>query len=483
MDANESFVFEAVLSQTTANSDGWLGSSITADKNIVISNGGLNVGREPGKGSRDAAIDQPVPETQLGKEYVFVRANGTNVTETPIIIGIQDNTDIFVNGLGTPIATINNGEYFVIPSSNYSSTSAGANMLVTTSNDAYAYQCLAGASTNNTQGLNFVAPVNCLLPDVMDNIPDITNVAGTTLTGGVTIIASRTTPNANIIVTDGSGTVTLPAQVNVAGSSDWKTFYLPSLTGAVSVQSTGPIAVGFFGFNGVRGIAGYFSGFDTVPNVNLQIAGSGCLPGSDLEIIGSEVFDAYQWYRNGTIVPGATSSTYTPSTAGDYYLRVTKGACSYDSNPFAVYYCNPDIVLNKTVDFPVVNQGDIVTFTITAQSLGINPVTNLVITDNLPTGLDFISATVTNGSFSYPNWNLGTMNSGDFETMTITAKALLTNIYLTSETHTNLVTNSQDQTDSNTTTDNPSANVQVNFVRPKSVITNRRITVRVNKNK
>ncbi|MGB5227182.1 MAG: IgGFc-binding protein [Eudoraea sp.] len=324
LDANESFVFEAYLAQTAANLDGWLGASITSDKNIVISNGGLNVGRQAGSGNRDAAIDQPVPENVLGREYVFVRGNGTSATEFPIIIGTQDNTDIFVNGAATPIANINEGEYFEVPSSFYSSTSAGANMLVTTSNDAYAYQCLAGGSAVYTHGLNFVAPVNCLLPDRMDNIPNITIVAGTTLTGGVTIIASTSTPNANIIVTDGTGIVSKPSPVSVAGSPDWKTFYLPSLTGDVSVQSTGPIAVGFFGLNGARGLAGYFSGFDTVPNVDLQITGGGCLPGASLEIASGETFDAYQWFLDGVLIPGATGARYSASIAGDYYARVTR---------------------------------------------------------------------------------------------------------------------------------------------------------------
>lgn len=486
LDANESFVFETYIGNapTPAHEDGWIGASIVSDKDIVISNGSLNFGRQAGATNRDAGIDQPVPENRLGREYVFVRGNGgTNgLTEFPIIIGTANNTEIFVNGSATPIATINNGEYFEIPSSNYSSNTVGANMFVTTSQDAYAYQCLAGASQVYTQGLNFVAPINCLLPDIMDNIPDIRNAAGITITGGVTIIASTATPDANIIVTDGSGSVTLPASSAVAGSPDWKTYYLPSLTGNVSVNSSGPIAVGFFGFNGARGLAGYYSGFDTIPDVDLQISGGGCLPGAFLEAASGETFDAYQWYENGNLISGATSSTYTASIAGDYYASVTRGSCSYDSNILNVYYCNPDISLNKIVDLPVVNNGDIITFTITVESLGINDVTNLIVSDNLPAGLNFLSATVSNGSFSYPNWNLGTSSSGDIATMTITARATLTSIYNTSETHTNTVTNSQDQTDSNATTDNPSANVQVNLVRPNTVISNRRITIRVNKN-
>ena len=486
LDANESFVFETYIgtAPTPAHEDGWIGASIVSDKDIVISNGSLNYGRQAGATNRDAGIDQPVPENSLGKEYVFVRGNGgTNgATEFPLLIGTQNNTEIFVNGSATPIATINNGDYFEIPSSNYSSNSVGANMYVQTSKDVYAYQCMAGSSQVYTQGLNFVAPINCLLPDTMDNIPDIRNAAGITISGGVTIIASTATPDSNIIVTDSGGTVTLPASNAIAGTTDWKTFYIANLNGDVSVQSSGPIAVGFFGFNGARGLAGYYSGFDTVPSVDLQITGTNCLPGATLGIASGETFDAYQWYADGTLIPGATSATYNATMAGDYFLRVTRGPCSYDSNNIQVYYCNPDIVLNKSTTDLVVNDGELVTFDITVESFGFDPVTNLQITDLLPTGLDFISATVSKGSFSYPNWNVGSMTQGELVSMTLTARAWMTNIYLASMTYTNTITNSQDQTDNNITTDNPSADVQVNLVPPTTVITNRRITVRVNRN-
>ncbi|NAS12259.1 DUF11 domain-containing protein [Poritiphilus flavus] len=485
LDANESFVFETYIgtSPTPAHEDGWIGASIVSDKDIVISNGSLNYGRQAGASNRDAGIDQPVPENSLGKEYVFVRGNGgsSGQTEFPLLIGTQNNTEIFVNGSATPIATINNGEYFEIPSSNYSSNSVGANMYVQTSKDVYAYQCMAGSSQVYTQGLNFVAPINCLLPDTMDNIPDIRDAAGITVSGGVTIIASTATPDSNIIVTDSGGTVSLPASNTVAGTSDWKTFYIANLNGDVSVQSSGPIAVGFFGFNGARGLAGYYSGFDTVPNVDLQITGTNCLPGATLGIASGETFDAYQWYGDGTLIPGATSATYNAPTAGDYFLRVTRGPCSYDSNNIQVYYCNPDIVLNKSTTDLVVNDGELVSFDITVESFGIDPVTNLQVTDLLPTGLDFVSATVSKGSFSHPNWTIGTMTQGELVSMTLTARAWMTNIYLSSMTYTNTVTNSQDQTDSNITTDSPSADVQVNLLRPNTVITNSRITVRVNR--
>lgn len=463
LDANESFVYETYIgnSPTLAHERGWIGASIDADKDIVISNGSLNYGRQVNQSNRDAGIDQPVPENRLGKEYIFVRGNGNSNgwTEFPLVIATENNTQIFVNGSATPIATINEGDFFEVPSGNYSSNSVGANMYIETSKDVYAYQCVGGSTAAYTQGLNFVAPVNCLLPDTMDNIPSIRDAAGVTITGGVTIIAATSTPDANITVTDGSGTVTLPASSPVAGTSDWKTFYLPSLTGDVSVQSTGPIAVGFFGFNGARGLAGYYSGFDTVPNIDLQITGNSCLPGAVLEIASGETYDAYQWYGDGALIPGATSPSYSAVTAGDYYLRVTRGPCSYDSNSISVYYCNPDIVVNKTADVSTLEEGDNVDFTITVENFGIDPATNLVVTDVMPSGLTIVSTTTSQGTWSAPNWNVGTLNSGQLETLTITASADSNNSIIPAVLVTNLATNSQDQTDNNITSDNPNVSV------------------------
>ncbi|WP_435622582.1 T9SS type B sorting domain-containing protein [Flagellimonas sp.] len=465
LDANESFVFETYIgnSPTQAHEDGWIGATLESDKDIVISNGSINFGRQAGASNRDAGIDQPVPENRLGKEYVFIRGNGnTNgSTEFPLVIAIADNTQIFVNGGTTPIATINNGEYFQVPSTYYSANSVGANMLLQTSKDVYAYQCMAGASQVYTQGLNFVAPVNCLLPDVMDNIPDIRNMAGTTVTGGMTIIAAVNTPDSNIIVTDGNGAVTLPASNPVAGSTDWKTFYIPNLNGNVSVNSTGPMAVGFFGFNGARGVAGYFSGFDTLPEVTLEIrGGSGCFVGSEIFEATSNNFDAFQWFENGQPIPGANGPSYAPMGAGEFFLRGTKGPCTYDSNAIQALYCDPDVFVQKTVDNPEIMEGETATFTIRVQNLGLGPLTNLQITDDIPAGLSFVSAFTITGSWSGNTWNIGTLDGGDVAILELEVRAdEIDTLPLLSLTNT--ATNSQDQVDTNLTEDVPSARIIV----------------------
>ena len=356
--------------------------------------------------------------------------------------------------------TLNNGEWYQVPSTFYSSTNAGANMLIEASKDVYAYQCLAGGESVVTPGLNFVAPVNCLLPDVMDNIPNITDAAGVSITGGLTIIAAVNTPDANIQVTDGSGAVTLPAANPVAGSTDWKTFYLPNLTGNVSVQSTGPMAIGFFGFNGARGVAGYFSGFDTVPEINLEIVGgSGCFVGSEI-YEASANFDAYQWYYEGVAIPGANSPSYAATQAGDYFVQGTKGPCTYDSQPVTALYCDPDIVVEKTVDAQEITEGETATFTIRVTNFGAQPITNLQITDDIPAGVTLSNAFTITGNWSGNTWNIGTLNGGQtaFLELEVTGDEIAT-IPLVNIS--NVALNTQDQVDANITEDSPIAHLVI----------------------
>ncbi len=349
LNKGESFVLEAVIKENAANSTGWLGASIVSNNKIAISNGNLNSGVVANDSRRDSGIDQPVPEVSLGKEYIFIRGNGTDQTEFPIIIATQNETQIFVNGATAAIATINEGDYFEIPGNNYSSANAGANMYVKTSKEVYAYQVLAGAPKIQTIGLNFIAPVNCLLPNKLDNISDFKDVAGLDFNGGgVTIIASTATPDTEIQVKDSTGNVALPVAIAVTGNLDWKTFYITNIDGNVSVESTGPIAVGFLGANAAAGIAGYFSGFDTIPIVELDIAGSTCIPGAELlEVTGG--FESYQWFLNGVAIPGATSNSYFPTESGSYFVQINKFGCLYDSQSLDV----ESIIINPTEDMQV----------------------------------------------------------------------------------------------------------------------------------
>jgi hypothetical protein len=52
----------------------------------------------------------------------------------------------------------------------------------------------------------------------------------------------------------------------------------------------------------------------------------------------------YQWYFGQNVINGATASTYTATTAGTYYVKVTSpGGCFGNSNSITVSYLNPNI--------------------------------------------------------------------------------------------------------------------------------------------
>jgi len=445
LNKGQTYVLEAIPSENTANNTGWIGASITANNPIAISSGGLNYGVSAGSASRDAGIDQPVPTNLLGKEYVFIRGKGTDTTEFPVIIAYQNGTDVYVGGVY--FDTINDGEYVEIPGSNYSTSSPGANMFVSTSKEVYAYQCLAGQSGVQTVGMNFIAPLNCLLPSVLDEIPEIDQIAGASSgESAITIIASTVTADSSIVLTDNSGVVGLPVGSAVAGTSDWKTFYKTDLEGEVTVTSTGPIAVGtFMRYGGNAGLAGYFSGFDTAPSVDVQITGAGCFPGGTIsEMTGN--FDAYQWYKDGALLSGETSSTYTPTEIGNYYVDVTKGTCTYSSNIISLYYCDSEVLVTLVDSQDPILEGDSEVFTVTVKNLSVNDITSLVINTNLHVGFSIVSTSATSGSWSSSNWTIGTMTPGESQVLTINTTAI---VGIEGGILNSSVSNTQDQVDSN----------------------------------
>ena len=439
LNKGETYVLKSVIANSTSpNIDGWLGASVTATKPIAMTVGQLHLATTA-TGSQDAGADQIIPENTLGRDYVFVRGNGKDAAEYPIIVATQNGTKIYVNGSATEIATINNGEYFVVPGTNYSQSSAtgsvpGANMYVRTSKEAYAFQAVAGSNSTTTVDLNFIAPVNCLLSSKVDYISNITEI-GTTdygmsaMSGGITLIASTLITEDDINVTANGvrvPTATLvTAKRNVAGISDYKTYYLSGLSGDVSVSALGPIAVGFIMVSSSIGASGYFSGFETIPTINVNVSGDGCLPSSTL--IATAGFPSYKWYKNGVQIPNQSSNTYVPLVPADYYVVVSTGSCDYQSASVSVYDCNPEVVTTVTADKNTVNADEIVTFTIKVNYLGYGNMENLNIRNLIPSNLTVQNATPSYGSITPTtgndrNWNIGTMYPSEEHILTVVTK-------------------------------------------------------------
>ena len=261
LDAGETFVLTG-YSDVPENLDGILGALVESTGNIVISNGNLTGTVHPTSSSRDNGADQIVPIKQLDKNHVLIEGNGSPEMERPFVIAHSNNTDVFINGAATPIATINSGEYFVVPNTNYQGT-GHKNMFIQTSNPAYVYQALAGSTSPANGDLILVPPIHCRLSNTIDLIPDVDKINNSTFNGAIFI---TTVAGANVTING----VAQGGAEPVAGGN-YETYKVTGLSGNQVISSTGSIMVGLFGYSGAVSFSGYYSGFADTPKGDLTI--------------------------------------------------------------------------------------------------------------------------------------------------------------------------------------------------------------------
>jgi len=337
LNKGQSYIIDGI-GNIAGNSDGFIGSKIISNKPINVTNGNFN-GQYAGNfpSSSDILMDQAVPVNRLGNEFALVKGNGpigANM-EGAVVIATEDNTQIFVNNEIPPVATINAGKYFVIPDSKYILQGNGHyNLYVKTSKNAYVYQILAGDSNSGnetaTGGFNFIPALNCYLPKQINELGLINEnfVHSNGNPGGILNIPTKlnliTERGANITV-NGINPPVITGPYNMTGTNNWVTYGIPNVTGTITIVSDKAIMAGITAGSDAVGYGGFFAGFPTQP-VILQ-SGSGCIPGVVLTV-DPLIYDTYQWYRNGTLVPGATASSITPTLPGYYTCSVTMGSCA-----------------------------------------------------------------------------------------------------------------------------------------------------------
>ena len=478
LNSGETFVLEAIPeSDISPNNNGWSGATISSDKKIAVNQGHMAISLT---GNQDISMTQLSPTTGLGKEYAFVRGTGRDFAEFPVIIATQNNTQIFVNNEVTPIATLNNGQWFKIPSSKYSVSGNvgdynGANMYVRTTKDAYAFQCISADNTTAPPTLDAFqcAPLNCLLDGGVNRIPDIQKRGGINsdlTSAAIMLVASSAITTNNIIVKHGVGGITtVPiATLNsnrktISGTTDWVTYYIPGLTGDVSVQANGPVAVAYLGVQGAAGVAGYFSGFGSKPTINVQTNGNGCLPNTTLSA--PTGFNSYIWYKNGIVIPNEITNTYTPTSIGDYNVEVSNGLCNFSTAVKTVFDCNPEVVVKTTASRKYLLPGETTTFTVSVKVYSDNVAQNVQISNLLPAHLDYTSSTVTKGTFtgtgSNYTWNVGNMSNGEENILTVVATAQTVNTTYSENYVTDNTQTFSTGTEANSITDDKTENVVI----------------------
>ncbi len=384
-----------------ANSTGFIGAKIVSDKPVVVTNGNFNgqyAGNYPT--SSDILMDQSLPTNQLGSEFALVKGNGSigSNMEGVLVVAAEDNTQIFVNNEATPVATINEGKFFLIPETKYQLQGSGHyNLYIKTTKNAYVYQILAGdsgASVVATGGFNFIPALNCYLPKAIDEIGLInenyvfTNGNPTGLLNIPTKLNMITETGATVLV-NGVAPPATTGPFPMTGTPNWVTYGVPNVTGNITITSTKAITAGINAGSDAIGYGGFFAGFPTSPFI-IKTSGD-CIPGIILAIDPS-IYETYQWYLDGVAIPGATNSTIAPTQPGYYTTAVTIGSCpALYAEKYKVLNC----LKNTTANYAICGPMDITpTFTSSTQipvpstltittsptkgSISINPTTGVI---------------------------------------------------------------------------------------------------------
>ncbi len=357
LNKGESYTIATNSADAVINRDGLIGTLVQSDLPIVVNCGSANGSFHNG-GGRDYGIDQIADLSKVGREYIFVKGNGSNGWENILIVGHYNNTSIRING-NAPIATINAGEYYLIEGDQYSTNN---NMFVSTSRDVFAYQGVGGnPGAEANQGMFFVPPLNCESRGDLDNIAAITRIGNTSYTGGITVVtrtgATVTINNTPITNFSSVGPLTVP------GNPNYVTYKVSNLNGNISVQSSSELYCAYFNLNGAATSGSFYSGFPSPPEVNFntQFTTLGnCIPNLTLDAANFQNFDSIAWWYDdgsGFVNTGITTTDISPTLPGRYKLIGTI-ACSglqLESAEIPVSLCprdgdNDGIIDNLDID-------------------------------------------------------------------------------------------------------------------------------------
>ncbi|KFC19767.1 hypothetical protein IO90_10990 [Chryseobacterium sp. FH1] len=359
LNKGESYIFEINNSRSQDFKRGLIGSKIESDKPISVSNGSFS-GRIADTGI-DIFMDQSIPVSKTGQEFIVMNGNGNLNSPTPsimektLVIATKPNTNVFLNNntTSTPDHTLANaGDFVFVDSNKYFPVVPTDNIFglyVRTSENVYVYELLAGSSANEeaSGGMNLIPALSCFLPSKIDELSavdenEVSTNFGTFVKHDVklNIIAQK---GADVYVNDSKTGLLGPYPV--LGTAEWELYSVLAVKDDITVESKNGSAItaGIAGGSTNVGFGGYFAGFSSVP----AIAKVGdCAKGQELVV--DDIYDLYEW----TYSPDDTLGSYVPYPGSTYFIspglkfgyykcNVTKYSClpARETNEFKYLKC------------------------------------------------------------------------------------------------------------------------------------------------
>ncbi|WP_374329436.1 T9SS type B sorting domain-containing protein [Soonwooa sp.] len=365
LNRGQSYILQGKSLSNLSNLDAFTGAHITADKPISVTNGNFNGQQSKiafsGDGS-DILMDQSVPTDKLGDEFIIVKGYGKigNDMEGAIVVATQPNTDIYVNNETSPIATLANpGDHFRIDDTKYKPQGSDHYNLYIKTKDKkkiYVYQLMAGVENDtkngietikavSTGGMNFIPPISCYLPKVIDEISDIDKIGPKSYTTKLNIITQQ---GATVIVKNGSTIIQTinPSDLKpVSGATDWGTYSILNVTGNISVESTKAVTAGISAGDSNVGYGGFFAGFTRIPLI-VNVDENACIPYAILEL--PQGYTKYEWFNvddpTTILTEAASPHIFKPTKPGTYKCRITEGSCDPEETlPYKFENCKKEV--------------------------------------------------------------------------------------------------------------------------------------------
>lgn len=105
----------------------------------------------------------------------------------------------------------------------------------------------------------------------------------------------------------------------------------------------------------------------TIPTISATVTGTAFCPGASSTLTSSAA-SGNQWYRNGTLIAGATAKTYTATDSGSYTVIASPGGCPSDVSLPKIYtlHARPTVSTISGPDNPVRDQS--VNYTVTSEA-------------------------------------------------------------------------------------------------------------------